>query len=210
MPQLSSDDILYRVVDQQSMGGKPVINIYWYCLQNPIIEPSLGDIGAAFNAQVAGLLDNEQSDQLTHATVLIERFALGDTEEFFLISGTGAAANNAVPCSRFNAVGVVLNVGTRETRPGSKRIAGLVEEDTDGEQLGVTAQASWLTATAGMADELAITIGDNPFPVVVRNTETVDGVTTPLNLGDWQWQRVTGRTLLVNVRSQVSRRSAAQ
>ena len=206
MPLISEEDILYRVIDHQVMFSQPVLNIYWYCLTAPSIEPSLADIAGAFNTQVAGLLDNEQSNQLDHDIVSVERFNIGDIPFYSEFGGTGFASNVADPAPTFQSVGVRLVVGSRQTRPGSKRISGLVEEDTEGDFLSSAAVGTWVVATAGMDDELAITIGDNPFPVVVRKTQTENGVVIQLPLSQWIWQPVTGVQVLTPVRSQVSRR----
>jgi len=69
--------------------------------------------------------------------------------------------------------------------------------------------AAWQVATAGLDDTLVTAVGDNVVPVVVRNTVTVDGVTTMLPENEWHYQVTTLREVMPSIRSQVSRRVPA-
>ena len=206
MAFLTPEDRVYRITDFQVMAAQQVINVYWYLLNDPATPPSLPDVLAAFNTQVAGLLDNEQVSTLSHESVLVELMIMDTDVTFYEAAGTGAGANVAAPHPGFVAVGVELRVSSRVTRPGGKRIAGLAEEDTEDDNLTGTALGNWIVATAGMGDDLLTSVGDNPFPVVIRRTSTTLGVTIDLPMNEWEWQPVTGLALSTTVRSQVSRR----
>lgn len=209
MPLFVPGTALYRITDNQTFGTQIVQNIYWYADDPVIVEPALADIAAAFVTQIVSLIDNLQATGLVHQNVFVEKFLSTGPTTFgtFASTGAGAIATDNLP--PFNAVGVRLTVTTRETRPGFKRIAGLVEADTTGGALTAPALAAWQTATAGMDDTLVVAGGDDLVPVIVRNTVTVDGVTTQLPFDEWRYQVTTLREVMPSVRSQTSRRAAA-
>jgi len=206
MPVFDGTMALYRITDVQTQGGQDVRNIYWYADDPVVIEPTLGNIASAFSTQIVSLIDNLQHVGLVHQSILVERFLVTGPTDFasFGSTGAGAIATDGMPT--FNAVGVKLSVTTRETRPGFKRIGGVVEADQNNSILTAPALAAWETATAGMDDTLVVAAGDDLVPVVVRNTVTVDGVTTVLPFDEWRFQVTTLRIVMPRVRSQTSRR----
>jgi hypothetical protein len=209
MPLFVAGEALYRVTDVQTFGGQQVRNVYWYADTPVIVEPTLADIAAAFVTQIVSLIDNLQVNQIVHNSVFVEKFLISGPTTFgtFASTGAGAVATETLPA--FNAVGVRFAVTSRETRPGSKRISGVPEADSSGSLLTAGALAAWNTATAGMADTLFTAVGDNVVPVIVRNTVTVDGVTTQLPFDEWHYQVFTLREVLSSIRSQTSRRGPA-
>jgi hypothetical protein len=209
MPLFVAGDALYRVTDVQTFGGQQVRNVYWYADTPVIVEPPLADIAAAFVTQIVSLIDNLQVSGIVHNSVFVEKFLVTGPTTFgtFASTGAGAVATETLPA--FNAVGVRFTVTTRETRPGFKRIAGVPEADSAGTLLTAGALAAWQTATAGMDDTLVTATGDNLIPVVVRRTETVDGVTVLLPESEWRFQITTLREVMQSVRSQTSRRGPA-
>jgi len=111
---------------------------------------------------------------------------------------TGVDASEYLP--PFNAAGARLTVGSRATRPGQKRVGGLLEVDSNHGQLG----APYVVLFNALLDELTETLTlaapaatFNLTPNVFRRNAA--GVVTA-------HQEVTGYVVNLNITSQVSRK----
>lgn len=133
---------------------------------------------------------------LTDPTGLYGSFAVPSGER----QGTRAAPPQAELTPSFAAVGVRLTVGTRTTRPGQKRLAGLAEEDLFGQAVH-SGILSLVNAWAAVVTEDMILGAPSALvtlrPVVVRR----DVTGTPV-----AHQPVTGYLVNPFVTTQVSRK----
>ncbi len=119
----------------------------------------------------------------------------------------GSRAPGSAPASTvmntWSAIGMRLNVDTKQTRPGQKRLWGLVEGDVSGNNLE---SAPYVAATAlGAVMDDSMNLGAPALAVVchmvVRRTAPDDVVSVV--------QPVASASVSARVRSQVSRRIAA-
>jgi len=129
-------DEVYKVIDQQSLLGQEVLNVYYYQ------STTDGTLQAEnlFNAFVSDMLPAivaTQSDLLFHNIITVE--SVTNPADFFEGSltadneGTNAGSVN----DPFGAWGFKLTRSTRETRNGSKRIGGTTDGSVvNGEAVG--------------------------------------------------------------------------
>jgi len=114
--------------------------------------------------------------------------------------GTRAGVDSSEFLPPFNAASFRMTVGTRTTRPGQKRIGGMLEVDSDGGLLS-TAYTSLLDALAAeLCDTMTLASPASTFnltPIVVHKDAT--GAVTA-------YQEVVGYVLNPAVSSQVSRK----
>ena len=131
MPQI--DDIL-RIVHRQSYLGESVFNVFFYQIfqqDNAVwaYQDLLVEYDAFYQATVLQALSNQFS------VVSYELDNLTDEVGFDILGSASVGIRPGLPTPSFNAIAVQLNRTSKITRNGSKRFAGLVEEDTDGNNL---------------------------------------------------------------------------
>lgn len=131
-----------------------------------------------------------------------------------MMSPTGDAGDFAIPAAeqpgsrtnpageqgpRFLSAAVRLNVETRLTRPGQKRIGLLYEADFTGDGLSTTYQALALAIPNAMLPQITLgapALGMNIVPVVARVPLTLPVVTYQ----DWTSAEVSARVATQNTR----------
>lgn len=113
----------------------------------------------------------------------------------------GAPGNELTPS--FIAAGMRLNVSTKVTRPGQKRLWGLVEGDLFQTDLGTPARTAALLLGSQMDDNIIL-----GAPAALTEVHMVIRKTAPDDVASVD-QRVTGTSVSNRIRSQVSRRLAA-
>jgi len=134
-----------------------------------------------------------QVDDLTGA---IGEFAVPTGEQ--LGTRTSPTQNEFLP--PFNAAGVRLTVGTRVTRPGQKRIVGLLEEDAGNGALNTGMRTIVSNLMAVMTTQITLglpAVGMDLVPSVFRKDAT--GLVIA-------HQPIVGYVINPNVSSQVSRK----
>ena len=117
-------DGLYQVVVKQNMFGKNIENVFFF--QEQEAGGTESDVYDAFFSQYTVAMRNLQAQALNWTEVVVTN--LGDLADFgsHPLPVTGlAGAGDVLPA--FNAVGYTLKLATRGIRPGSKRIAGVLE-----------------------------------------------------------------------------------
>lgn len=117
-------DLIYSLAVKQNMFGQNIENIFFYEAIGD--AGSAGDLRAAWNTALSVSMRNLQSAQLNWTEIDTTNLGdLADFEKFPFAVGGLAGDGDTLPA--FNAVGYTLNPLTRAVRPGSKRIAGILE-----------------------------------------------------------------------------------
>ena len=114
--------------------------------------------------------------------------------------GTRTGGDGGEPVPAFNAVGVRLNVASRVTRPGQKRLSGLIERDLYGQAV----HGDYMALASAWADVITndFVLGA-PAALVTLRPAVVRRDITGAVVAD---QPVTGYFVNPNVTSQVSRK----
>lgn len=115
----------YQLIVKQELQGRSVENVFFYQAQG--VGGSAADLRNAFFETISVAMRNLQSQALVWSS--IDTTNLGDETDFekfpFVVTGL-AGAGDTFPAH--DAVGYTLNPITRAVRPGSKRIAGVLEQ----------------------------------------------------------------------------------
>jgi len=189
MPSLPDVPDTYRLTFIQSFGGQECINVFYYrdvtattFLPVNVAQGWWDAIKATWRAL--------QPTSSSFLNLRVECEALFGAHPFGIYTipvgeqqGLRAAATEWMPI--FNAYTIKLDVGTRLTRPGSKRIAGLMEGDQSTGQL----VAGTLTLLQNLANVL-----DNNFTPTgggAAVTPVIVGYPTALQPGSPRVQDVT-------------------
>lgn len=208
MPVLDGSRQLFKIFLYGSIAEQETLNRYWYITDSaPAFEPILSDVADAFGATVLEELVDLVTTGWIAESLLIEKYQIAAPVAVFerLYSGiNGTLTGDNMPY--FNAVGFKLGVETRETRPGSKRYAGMLEEQQNNNLLTVAAQSAWSVMNAAHIADLVPGVADAIHPVIIRDVVYPFGERTPLPITEWVWNPINNSQLNPNVRSQVSRR----
>jgi len=113
-----------------------------------------------------------------------------------------AVAPGNVQMNTFSAIGMRLNVSTRATRPGQKRFWGLSEGDVLGNNLEAPAAAAAVAFGATLASTILF-----GAPALSAEAKMIVRASGADNVPQVH-QDITGASVSLNVRSQVSRRVA--
>lgn len=119
----------YRLIDYQTIQGQQIVNLYDY-QQTAIYTPTgfneADDLITAFNNQTLAVIITLQSEQVAHTLLVCGAFgSFTDFSSQVPDSTPGEVSGGCLPS--FAAWGFKLQRTTRETRHGSKRIAGVAE-----------------------------------------------------------------------------------
>lgn len=130
---LNIGDIV-KVTDVQNFLGQEVLNVYFY--EVTAAPEVAGDntpyeqICASFNADVRIYALPIQSVQLTHSVTRVDNLTNG--LDFAEVAVSVAGQDNGAPLASFYALNFILRRTTKLTRNGSKRLAGITENNVDG------------------------------------------------------------------------------
>jgi len=184
--------------------NQSVINVFWYKMLNAAVNTPT-QVGQVFWDYYKTFFRQWQTATANHTNLQINVTGMNVNGDYgsYLIPVAEAQGLRAVGASEYMpsyvAGTVKLGVGSRTTRPGSKRIAGLLETDV-AQNLLATATATLLTNLAAAMDD-NITGGSPPFridPVIVKRKEPM--------VPPFEWQIVLSAQASTLVKSQVSRR----
>lgn len=201
-------DQIWQIAVDIDVAGLISTNVFFY--QSPAsASPSATAIGNTFKSQVLtpwkGILrtDNEIIQTRTHNILA----TLSELTQPVGFAGTLTPAEHLPP---FNAVGVKLGVGTTLTRPGAKRLAGLVDGDVVD---GIIAGATYLTNLNGLLNAFLgnlldpVTSAVIASPIIVKRLLGTDGkYRLPANYGETVVNPIVSAVADTRVTSQVSRK----
>lgn len=172
MPPLPDVADVYRVVHVQQFVNQEVLNVYYYRDTTAVGIPA-ASVAQGWWDSVKTTFRALQPTTSGFTSIRIECEALFGTHPFGIYpvpvgeqQGLRAASTDFMPL--WNSYLIKLDVATRLTRPGSKRIAGMME----GDQSSGGLIAGTLTLVQNFADRLDITFvptgsGASVTPVVV-------------------------------------------
>ena len=209
MPQLETGSIIEMVDIQTWNDVQPIYNVYWWYTTVPVDSTDLGLIATDWNANYRDDVRAIQSSAIKHVNLKLTSFeADGPGVQGLFTQGNvpGTKAGEAQPI--FNSFGVKYFGATRETRPGFKRIAGPVETDSAGSDLGGPTIAAVGTAMSFYSADWIIATVPDLVPVIVKRTVTVNGTKVNLTPENWVYNPIVSMGVSTKVRSQVSRQFA--
>ena len=199
---------LIEISNVGELFGSETRNVWQYELESSLATVSAAQVGEAWwhhvktglrgivTTNIGGCYRSVEVRELNNPAGELGSYGIPSGEW----AGTRSPGTEAGILMPFAAVGVRLDVGTRVTRPGQKRFAGLVE----GDQNGGLIQAGVQTAVeAAMDTMVAVMILGAPAatltlrPVVCRKNAA--GVVTA-------HQNIEGYTINPNVTSQNTRK----
>lgn len=193
----------FRLTVHMTGMGQEFINVFYY-RDTAILGPTPVAVAQGFwdNVKAAWRAFWPNSSNFTFDRVDCEQ--LSDTHPFGSYAITGAEVFGTRTVSGDMApptlAGLIrLNVGTRVTRPGSKRIAGLQEGDVNYSTLASGTVTLLQTLATAFADPFNATGG------TIEMTPVIVGYPGPQNPGDPRVQDVISGTASSYVSHQVSR-----
>lgn len=168
----SVGDIL-RINGCQSLFGQQVCNVFYYVVGTWTGNSSLQDVADKFKDEVINRIKTVQSNALTWEAIKIDNITDGVEfyEEGIDIQGDGAGSP---PLPSYVALGVKMGRKTKLTRNGSKRIAGLKEDDVQDNEhvLSVGEQANITLAVSAQLEDAQPAVNFGLEPVIVgRNSD---------------------------------------
>ena len=197
-----------RVMLRGIVGGVQVQNVWAYRVVSEPGGVEAAHVGQAWWNHVKNAYRPVATTGYTTAFQLVRVEQLGVPDGYFgeyaipagEQAGTRATAGDATVAS-FVAVGVTLNVGTRVTRAGSKRLWGAGEGDLSGQYFGAAILGEAVLCMDACVGEL--TLG---APAALAMLQTVVARVNPSTGLVTASQDVIGHTVRSEVTSQVSRK----
>lgn len=196
----------------QSLASQKCVNVWFFRGSNALTPfPPLASVGLAFQSSYLPFINNVQSIDVLNQYLTVSLFNL--TGEQFILPLTGGGARGTSPADTlpsFCAVGYTFGAETNITRPGGKRIAGLLESDqTD----GMLALGGFTSTCQNLADKMndpLTVLGETLWPVIVKRVRSGSSPNyeyrLPNNLAESNYNDILICDLNPSVRSQVSRR----
>lgn len=199
---------IYEISLKMASGAGNAYNVFQYSVVvpsegtdgNQLAEAWWNHVKGVYRALISlGMTDYFRSvvaKDLSDTTGLFGEYGIPVGER----GGTRTGVVQGEPVPAFNAVGIRLNVASRVTRPGQKRLSGLIEDDLYGQAVGAT----FLGLAAAWADVLTndLVLGAPAALVTLRPAVVRRDITGAVTAS----QPVTGYFINPNVTSQVSRK----
>lgn len=196
---------VFRFTLEATFLAQKVINVFHY-----VVETLTADDDFLVNASDSWLTDvfttwwSVQAGQVYNERLTVEN--LSDIDRPFYtrsVNQAGGYTGEVLPS--FNSVSFKYNVGTRKTRAGGKRLAGILESDTTGNGLTPTSLTTKYQILAGQLQEVV-----EVFDPVVGAIATLAPIVLKKYTGDVptvaDWQRVLSVTVSPFVTTQSSRK----
>lgn len=167
---------VYQIIVRQAYGSTKVDNVFYY---NTVDSGgSAADLRDAFLTTMAPAIRQLQASFFTWQS--IDTMSLGNEADFekYPVTLAGLAGSGDV-LPIFNAVGFTLNPVTRAVRPGSKRIAGLLEAVVTE---GVITEPTFVANVEALRikfDDVLVGSDASYQPVIVKRKKTLIAGTVP-------------------------------
>lgn len=168
---------IYKITANQSYGGQLMQNVFMYQYLNAAegvgVPAQIQTILEAFKAEVGDVMRSVQVGAVNHVSYRFDNLTDGVTFGELLVNEAGLLEN--VPSPSFLAVNVKLVRLTGITRNGSKRIGGISEDDTSGNNLLWTpTEIANIQAAFGSAIHNPVGAENIGAPVIVGRTEELN------------------------------------
>jgi hypothetical protein len=130
MPAIGTS-VVFELRDFQTFFGSTFLNVYHYVQDTAGTADSASNVAAAFLTTVLPDILAMQSESLEHTLIEVEQLgSLTNYTTLVLIGADGTETGSDMP--QYNSAAFKLVRTTKETRNGSKRIAGMTEENVTG------------------------------------------------------------------------------
>lgn len=181
MPIIGSSRI-FQIKDFQTLASQSLLNVYNYIATGPG-DYDAEDVARAVEADVvASVAGSLQTPDVVHTIIEAEEITVLDN--FF--SGASVVGAGAIPGQvqpNYVAVTLSLRRATKETRNGSKRIAGISEDDMAGNIIGAGYMVGMNVVAAKMGLTLTVISGGDLTPIILSKRRDGNGDLLPVS----QW-----------------------
>lgn len=193
MPQTGSG--IYELVLQQTFQGEVCLNVFHY-LSNINEDDNQSQLSLAFDGTTLPQIALTQSDGVTYNEIIVRNLT-GTLADVTKVPTTVAGGVLGLWVTTFVAMPYRYNRIQKDTRDGSKRFTGVVEENIQTTQF--TPAFFILMQTLATFLDNGIADGGKTFnPIILRKPE--------LGVGIWQYSQVSSVTALNRTTSQSSRK----
>lgn len=204
---MAADGDLYQIIDQQQLDGQTVLNVYFYKRNAPVIVGNPAQaVADAFDGQVLPDILTIQSDALTHTALIVNNlFDASDTYTKVISEVGGSTGADSSP---FDAIGFRLVQDNGSVRNGSKRYAGVLDEDSSSgiiDDTDLITELVTLGATLIGGVEIGI-IANALTPIIVKRIKDGSKYRLPQNSGEAVYGNINNALYNIDVTSQVSRK----
>ena len=205
MPQIGDSHVWKVLHFQSKSGGQQVLNVYHYHYPDLPLVPGAQSIAEAFNDDIVPLVAACQSDTVLHERVAVEQLgSLTDYYELATTVTTGDLTGESLPV--FNALRLDYVRASKETRSGSKRIAGLIETWVSGDFLTATGATERAALASALGDMLTVGIFTvEPVILGIRYVPDTDPK-IPLPVSEWVYNPISGVVVNSEITTQNSRK----
>jgi len=167
---MGTEEDVFRVIVKMEQAGEEIKNVFYYFGDDG--TPNAEDLADLIIDPLLQALDNIQSVDIDHTEVFVEN--LMDPEEDFHVepaTSAGQVTGDIMP--KFVAWSYKLNVRTRVTKAGGKRIGGVPELWIVDGVADPTKASDLATAGGYLALQLEAPTGETYTPIVCRVTGTL-------------------------------------
>jgi hypothetical protein len=163
-----------RIEDRQTLETQEIINAYHFLLDGVVSSPDLDDLLDQFETVYINAIRTAQVNDVLHVEAYAKQINGGFEEATRVVNIQGVRAATPQQAS-FVAAGYRLNRSSTDVRNGSKRIAGVADEDLDGNVFNATGTGFWSVLNVVFVAPLVTTDGtwtpiiyssSNPTPAV--------------------------------------------
>ena len=195
MPSFDVD--IWEIRLRQTFLGQNVVNLFYYKDTDTGDIISLDQISAQFLTDVLNVIIEIQHTGVE--TVDIRTRKVGGTNEHVLDGLGSDGTRPGEPLNSFSAYGFRLNRTNIDVRNGSKRFAGVSEDDVSGNGVDAILESLAEDVAQALQDDLELNSGAILTPVIYRR-ESFD-------MGTWVGTNVSG-SVFTGLTSQVSRKAS--
>lgn len=187
---------------EQSLLGEEVLNIFYYVWNLVEEGVALYDLLLEFKDVVWDIVRLSQNADVVTNNFVARNLSNGVDIDTLNSGDLGLDATGGDVCPSYVAAGYALNVGTLETRPGSKRIAGPGEQRVNDNDYvpGGTVATDIETAFAATLPVTGVVVGEGDLIPYIIGRDVLGA------LDLLRTQPVLSCQVSATIRSQVSRR----
>jgi len=186
---------IYEIRLRQEIFGQECVNLFYYKDDETGPAVGLASIGTAFNLDVVSVIEEIQNNAVSGVDIRVRLLGGGVEDVQDISTQNGQRPLESQPS--FAAWGFILNRTNIDIRNGSKRFAGVSEDDTTGNLPVASIEANLDLVAIALQQTLILTNSAELSPVIFRRESFTDP--------DW-FGSVVADSSFRKITSQVSRK----
>lgn len=184
-------DPLFEIRMRQEFLGAACVNFFYFRHNTATTVINKEEFAIQFRTDVLNVVADIQSVDLENVDVRVREF--GDPNEFVLVTSATPGTRAGNPLNSFSAWGFILVRNTIDIRNGSKRFAGIAEDDVTGNEPVVPFEGNLDDVAAALSENIEMPNSAVAIPVIYRRDSFDEGTWFGGNFGTARFTAITSQ-----------------